>query len=112
MELVHLGSLYHDDVLDEADAPRGAEREARWSSIWFAILSGDFCLAQASVLTASLGAEVAGLIGATIGELCRGEVLQLQYLHNAQRDIKSYFSSIAGKTAELFATAARESAVS
>ena len=107
VELVHLGSLYHDDVLDEAETRRGVPSvNARWSNI-VAILSGDFLLAQASVLAASLGAEVAGLIGATIGELCRGEVLQLQYLHNAQRDVESYFSSIAGKTAELFATAAR-----
>jgi heptaprenyl diphosphate synthase len=107
VELVHLGSLYHDDVIDEAETRRGVPSvNARWSNI-VAILSGDFLLAQASVLAASLGAEVAGLIGATIGELCRGEVLQLQYLHNARRDADSYFSSIAGKTAELFATAAR-----
>jgi heptaprenyl diphosphate synthase len=107
VELVHLGSLHHDDVIDEAETRRGVPSvNARWSNI-VAILSGDFLLAQASVLAASLGAEVAGLIGATIGELCRGEVLELQYLHNAQRDAGRYYSAIEGKTAELIATSAR-----
>ena len=107
VELVHLGSLYHDDVIDEAETRRGVPSvNARWSNI-VAILAGDFLLAQASVLAASLGAEVAGLVGATIGELCRGEVLELQYLYNAQRDTERYYSAIEGKTAELIATSAR-----
>ena len=71
-ELVHLGSLYHDDVIDEAETRRGVPSvNARWSNI-VAILAGDFLLARASSLAASLGADVAGLLAATIGELCRG----------------------------------------
>ena len=62
VELVHLGSLYHDDVIDEAETRRGVPSvNARWSNI-VAILSGDFLLAQASSLAASLGADVAGLL--------------------------------------------------
>jgi heptaprenyl diphosphate synthase len=107
VELVHLGSLYHDDVIDEAETRRGVPSvNARWSNI-VAILSGDFLLAQASVLAASLGADVAGLLAATIGELCRGQVLELQYLFNAERTEESYYSAIEGKTASLLATAAR-----
>jgi heptaprenyl diphosphate synthase len=107
VELVHLGSLYHDDVIDEAETRRNVPSvNARWSNI-VAILSGDFLLAQASVLAASLGAEVAGLIGATIGELCRGQVLELQHLFDADRSIDVYNSSIAGKTASLLGTSAR-----
>ena len=107
VELVQVGSLYHDDVIDEADTRRGVPSvNARWSNI-VAILSGDFLLAKASVLAASLGAEVAGLIGATIGELCRGQVLELQYLFNADRTVESYISSIEGKTASLLATSSR-----
>ena len=79
-ELVHLGSLYHDDVIDEAETRRGVPSvNARWSNI-VAILAGDFLLARASSLAASLGADVAGLLAATIGELCRGQVLELQHL--------------------------------
>ncbi|HET9035174.1 MAG TPA: polyprenyl synthetase family protein, partial [Myxococcaceae bacterium] len=52
-------------------------------------------------------ADVAALLAATIGELCRGQVLELQYLFDADREAESYFSSIEGKTAALFATASR-----
>jgi len=106
-ELVHLGSLYHDDVIDEAETRRGVPSvNARWSNI-VAILAGDFLLARASALAASLGADVAALLAATIGELCRGQVLELQHLFDAGRSEESYASAIEGKTAALFATACR-----
>jgi heptaprenyl diphosphate synthase len=107
VELVHLGSLYHDDVIDEAETRRGVPSvNARWSNI-VAILAGDYLLAQASSLAASLGAEVAGLLASTIGELCRGQVLELQHLFDADRTEESYLSAIEGKTASLMATACR-----
>jgi heptaprenyl diphosphate synthase len=107
VELVHLGSLYHDDVIDEAEMRRGVPSvNARWSNI-VAILAGDFLLAQASSLAASLGADVAALLAATIGELCRGQVLELQHLFDVDRSEESYLSAIEGKTATLMATACR-----
>jgi heptaprenyl diphosphate synthase len=107
VELVHLGSLYHDDVIDEAETRRGVPSvNARWSNI-VAILAGDYLLAQASSLAASLGADVAGLLADTIGELCRGQVLELQHLFDVERTEESYLSSIEGKTASLMATACR-----
>jgi len=107
VELVHLGSLYHDDVIDEAETRRGVPSvNARWSNI-VAILAGDYLLAQASVLASSLGADVAGLLATTIGELCRGQVLELQYLFDSERTEDSYLSTIEGKTASLMATACR-----
>ena len=107
VELVHLGSLYHDDVIDEAETRRGVPSvNARWSNI-VAILAGDFLLAQASSLAASLGAGVAALLAATIGELCRGQVLELQHLFDVERSEEAYLSSIEGKTASLMATACR-----
>lgn len=107
VELVHLGSLYHDDVIDEAETRRGVPSvNARWNNIT-AILSGDYLLAKASGLAASLGADVAALLAATIGELCRGEVLELQHLFDADRTVASYLSAIDGKTAALFATSCR-----
>jgi geranylgeranyl pyrophosphate synthase len=106
-ELVHLGSLYHDDVIDEATTRRGVPSvNARWSNI-VAILAGDFLLARASSLAASLGAEVASLLAATIGELCRGQVLELQHLFDVDRSEEDYASAIEGKTAALFATSCR-----
>src|SRR5215469_10171497 len=107
VELVHLGSLYHDDVIDEAETRRGVPSvNARWSNI-VAILAGDYLLAQASVLAASLGADVAALLASTIGELCRGEVLELQHLFDVDRSEESYYSSVEGKTASLMATSCR-----
>jgi heptaprenyl diphosphate synthase len=106
-ELVHLGSLYHDDVIDEAQTRRGVPSvNARWSNI-VAILAGDYLLARASSLAASLGADVAALLAATIGELCRGQVLELQHLFDAGRSEEAYASAIEGKTAALFATSCR-----
>jgi heptaprenyl diphosphate synthase len=111
VELVHLGSLYHDDVIDEASTRRGVESvNHRWSNI-VAILAGDFLLARASSLAASLGVEVAGILAATIGELCQGQVLELQRLYDVNRDEDAYFGSIAGKTASLMATACRIGAI-
>ncbi len=107
VELVHLGSLYHDDVMDEAENRRGVESvNARWGNL-VAILAGDFLLARASEIAASLGSEVAALLARTIGQLCEGEVGQLQYAFNPDRPETAYFSSIGGKTASLMATAAR-----
>ena len=85
VELVHLGSLYHDDVIDEADTRRGVESvNARWGNL-VAIVAGDFLLARASEIAASLGTEVAGLLAATIGRLCEGEVAELQHAFNPGR---------------------------
>jgi heptaprenyl diphosphate synthase len=107
VELVHLGSLYHDDVIDEAETRRGVPSvNARWSNI-VAILAGDFLLARASSLAASLGADVAALLAETIGELCRGQGLELQHLFDVDRSEESYLSAIEGKTAALFATSCR-----
>jgi heptaprenyl diphosphate synthase len=107
VELVHLGSLYHDDVMDEAASRRGVESvNARWGNL-VAILAGDFLLARASEIAASLGTEVAGLLAATIGRLCEGQVGELRTGFSADRTEGEYLSSIAGKTASLLAAACR-----
>ena len=107
VELVHLGSLYHDDVMDEAQVRRNvASVNAKWGNLR-AILAGDFLLARASELAASLGTEVAGLLAATIGRLCEGQVRELQDTGNPDRTEGSYTDSIEGKTASLLATSCR-----
>jgi heptaprenyl diphosphate synthase len=107
VELVQVGSLCHDDVIDEAETRRGVESvNARWGNLK-AILAGDFLLAKASEIAASLGTEVAGLLAATIGRLCEGEVHELSHAYNVERTVPSYLQAIDGKTAALFATACR-----
>jgi heptaprenyl diphosphate synthase len=111
VELVHLGSLYHDDVIDEAVTRRTVESvNARWGNLT-AILAGDFLLAKASELAASLGTEVAALLAATIGRLCEGEVGELRSAYDVSRTEEAYLRSIRGKTASLFATACRIGAI-
>lgn len=106
-ELVHLGSLYHDDVMDEADTRRGVETvNAKWGNLQ-AILAGDFLLARASEIAASLGTEVAGLLARTIGWLCEGQIEELRHTYDIGRTESSYLRSIHGKTASLYGTACR-----
>lgn len=107
VELVHLGSLYHDDVIDEATTRRTVESvNARWGNLR-AILAGDFLLAKASEIAAGLGVEVAELLAATIGRLCEGQVRELQSAYDVTRTEDAYLASIEGKTASLFGAAAR-----
>jgi heptaprenyl diphosphate synthase len=106
-ELVHVGSLHHDDVIDEASTRHGVESvNTRWGNLR-AILSGDFLLARASELAASLGTEVATLLAATIGRLCEGEVRELQLAYQVGRAEADYVAAIEGKTAALYSTACR-----
>ncbi len=107
VELVHLGSLYHDDVMDEARTRRSVQSvNARWGNL-VAILAGDFLLARASEIAASLGTEVAGLLASTIGQLCEGQVRELSQAYDLGRTEEAYLTSISGKTAALMATACR-----
>src|SRR5437764_15332470 len=107
VELVHLGSLYHDDVMDEALTRRGVESvNARWGNL-VAILAGDFLLARASEIAASLGTEVAGLLAATISELCEGQVRELTKIFDVGRSEEAYLETIEGKTAALMSASCR-----
>ena len=111
VELVHLGSLYHDDVMDNALTRHGVESvNARWGNL-VAIVAGDFLLARASEIAARLGTEVAGLLAATIGRLCEGQVGEVQTAFNPGRTEAAYLSAIEGKTASLMAAACRIGAI-
>ena len=106
-ELVHLGSLYHDDVMDESTTRRGVDTvNAKWGNLQ-AILAGDFLLARASEIAAGLGTEVAALLARTIGRLCEGQIEELRHTYNVARPVDSYLTSIDGKTASLYSTSAR-----
>ena len=97
VELVHLGSLYHDDVIDDASTRRTVDTvNARWGNLK-AILAGDYLLARASEIAASLGTEVAGLLAATIARLCEGQMLELQRTFDPTRAEESYLASIDGQ---------------
>ncbi len=107
VELVHLGSLYHDDVIDEADARRGQTSvNTNWSNT-VAILAGDFLLARASEVAAPLGEEAVALIARTYAQLCEGQISELVRTHDLSHGSEGYYSVIGGKTASLIRTSAR-----
>lgn len=107
VELVHLGSLYHDDVIDEADTRRGeVSVNENWSNT-IAILAGDFLLARASEVAAPLGTEAVALIARTYATLCEGQVMELQLANDLDHGPDEYYTVIGGKTASLIRTSAR-----
>jgi heptaprenyl diphosphate synthase len=107
VELIHLGSLYHDDVIDEAASRRGtASVNANWSNT-VAILAGDFLLARASEVAAPLGTEAVVLLARTYALLCEGQILELQLGNDLDQGRASYFAVIEKKTASLIRTSAR-----
>jgi len=111
VELVHLGSLYHDDVIDEAVTRHFVPSVNSLFGNHKAILAGDFLLARASEIAASLGVEVAGLLGSTISNLVEGQILELQTQYDPDRSEDSFLRSIENKTAALLATACRTGAI-
>jgi heptaprenyl diphosphate synthase len=107
VELVHIGSLYHDDVIDEAETRRGSVSvNANWDNT-AAILGGDYLLAKASEVAAPLGVEAVTLIARTYAALCEGQVRELQLEGDIEHGPADYFKVIGGKTASLIRTSAR-----
>ena len=107
VELVHLASLYHDDVLDEATIRRNVESvNSRFGNL-VAIVAGDYLLARSAAIAASLGTEIAKLLADTLGKLCQGQVSEVRSAFQIDRSEESYTTAIAGKTAALMATSCR-----
>ena len=111
VELVHQGSLYHDDVMDGAKTRRNVKSvNEEWGN-HEAILGGDYLLARASEIAAGLGAEVAGLLASTIASLCEGQIREVNSAYDITRTEEAYMSSIAGKTGALLSASAKIGAI-
>ena len=108
VELIHVGSLYHDDVIDEADTRRGATSvNANWANT-VAILAGDFLMARASEVAAThLSQESVRLLAQTYAELVEGQTRELQLTDDLAHSLDDYQQVIGGKTASLIRTSAR-----
>lgn len=106
VEMIHLATLYHDDVMDEASMRRGApSANARWTNS-IAILSGDFLFARASRLVSTLGPDAVRIIAETFAELVTG---QMRETVGARGDdpIDHYLRVVWEKTGSLIAAAGR-----
>jgi geranylgeranyl pyrophosphate synthase len=107
IELTHLATLYHDDVIDEAESRRGIPSvNARWGNT-VAILTGDFLFARASEISSDLGNEVTRLLAVTIAQVCEGQIREVQGAGRLDADEASYLEVIRRKTASLIATSCR-----
>lgn len=107
VELTHVATLYHDDVMDEALLRRGApSANARWDNN-IAILVGDYLFARASIIVASLGPEAVDIQARTFGRLVQGQIRETLGPADGQDPLAHYLSVVADKTGSLIATSAR-----
>jgi len=107
VEITHLATLYHDDVMDEAPRRRGTESaNARWNNT-LAILTGDFLFAQASKMLADLGPEAVLLQAVTFERLVSGQIHETVGPQNGADPVKHHIQVLADKTGSLIATSAR-----
>jgi heptaprenyl diphosphate synthase len=106
VELTHLATLYHDDVMDEAAVRRGAlSANTRWGNT-VAILTGDFLFSRASNLLADLGPEAVRVQAATFERLVKGQIHETVGPGPGIDPVEHYLSVLADKTGSLIATAA------
>ncbi|GGC76708.1 polyprenyl synthetase family protein [Hoyosella rhizosphaerae] len=107
VEMVHLATLYHDDVMDEADMRRGAvSANARWSNS-IAILAGDYLFAHASRLLSTLGPNAVRVIAETFAELVTGQMRETIGAPPAEDKVAHYLKVIREKTASLLAASGK-----
>lgn len=111
VELTHLATLYHDDVMDEARLRRGApSANARWDNT-VAILTGDFLFARAADIAADLGTDIVRLQARTFERLCTGQIRETVGPAAGEDPVAHHLDVLAGKTGSLIALAARMGAM-
>ncbi len=107
VELTHLATLYHDDVMDEASVRRGTESaNGRWGNS-VAILTGDYLFARAAEVVADLGPDYVRLQAQTFARLVRGQMAETIGPGAGQDPVEHYLDVLADKTGSLIATSAR-----
>ena len=111
VELTHLATLYHDDVMDEATVRRGAQSaNSRWGNT-VAILSGDFLFARSSKLLADLGPEAVRVQAETFERLVIGQLRESVGPQNGEDPVVHHLEVLADKTGSLIAAAGRYGAM-
>jgi heptaprenyl diphosphate synthase len=107
VELTHLATLYHDDVMDEAVLRRGADSaNSRWGNA-VAILTGDFLFARASDILADLGPEAVRLQARTFERLVQGQIRETVGPGDGEDPVEHYLRVLADKTGSLIGTSGR-----
>jgi heptaprenyl diphosphate synthase len=105
LELVHLATLYHDDVIDGTATRRGvATTHSRWGTD-IAVLAGDYLFACGSSLGATAAGEVPLILASAISEVCEGQIVETTAVGDPTRSIDDYIEVISMKSAALFRAA-------
>ena len=103
MELTHVASLYHDDVMDEAELRRGApSANSRWGNT-VAILVGDYLFSRASRIVAGLGPDFVELQAETFSRLVQGQIAETVGPLDGEDPLQHYLNVVADKTGSLIA---------
>jgi len=111
-EMIHTASLFHDDVIDNADIRRGQPAAHRAFGNKMAILAGDYLLARASICLARLrNIDVVECMSTIIEHLVRGEVLQMKDNRTGVADMEGYLRKNFYKTASLMANSCKSAAL-
>jgi len=112
VEMIHVASLIHDDVLDESDTRRGGETVHKLYSNKVAVLAGDYLLARASVLLARLeNTAVVQIMATALESLVAGEIMQLRSSPESLIELETYLRKSYYKTASLICYACRSTAL-
>lgn len=112
MELIHVATLIHDDVVDNADTRRGINATAVDYGNRISVLAGDYLFAWIfKNVTAQYPAPIPHILSATLADICDGEVLQLRGLGNLDLSMSDYVEMVVKKTAALFAASAECGAI-
>jgi heptaprenyl diphosphate synthase len=107
VELTHLATLYHDDVMDEAEVRRGVDSaNTRWGNS-VAVLTGDFLFSRASHMLADLGPEAVRVQAESFERLVTGQIMETVGPRDGRDPVDHYMEVIAGKTSSLIAVAGR-----
>ncbi|SCF67230.1 heptaprenyl diphosphate synthase [Streptomyces sp. Ncost-T6T-2b] len=107
VELTHLATLYHDDVMDEADVRRGVpSANTRWGNS-VAVLTGDFLFARASHILADLGPEAVRIQAEAFERLVTGQILETAGPRDGRDPVDHYLDVLSGKTGSLVAVSGR-----
>jgi heptaprenyl diphosphate synthase len=107
IELTHLATLFHDDVMDEASMRRGRESANSRFGNSIAILAGDFLFARASRILADLGPQAIRIQAETFGRLVDGQLLETIGVRPGEDPLDHYMHVITEKTGSLIATSGR-----
>ncbi|WP_333755178.1 polyprenyl synthetase family protein [Streptomyces sp. IBSBF 3352] len=107
VELTHLATLYHDDVMDEAEVRRGVDSaNTRWGNS-VAVLTGDFLFARASHILADLGPEAVRVQAEAFERLVTGQILETAGPQDGRDPVEHYLDVLSGKTGSLVAVSCR-----